>query len=184
MRKCNKLRLSEMKITEDLTMEQIYKIIKEKVPKEKKYKVNLRIKVNDKYEMHITYIDEISITFSINTDFFSIYIKPLKYKIIINDKDSINVDVLSVSQLRYLTKEYHFNEALIFCEQCNNFFTIEEENLITHENHNSYIKDYLFITTLKRDSFNNFFKENYEFINKDVKPLEFEPNFELYFKNY
>ena len=183
MNKCNKHRLAEMKITEDLTMEQVYKVINEKVQKEKKYKVNLIIKINDKYDMHITYIDEIKITFSINTYVFNIFIEPLKYKIAINDKDSINVDVVAVSQIRYLIKEHNFTEALIFCEDCKNFFTLEDENLIEHKNHDSYIKESLLITTLKKDSFNTFFKEDYEFINKDIKPFEYEKNFKLYFKN-
>ena len=183
MNKCNKHRLAEMKITEDLTMEQVYKVINEKVQKEKKYKVNLIIKINDKYDMHITYIDEIKITFSINTYVFNIFIEPLKYKIAINDKDSINIDVVAVSQIRYLIKEHNFTEALIFCEDCKNFFTLEDENLIEHKNHDSYIKESLLITTLKKDSFNTFFKEDYEFINKDIKPFEYEKNFKLYFKN-
>ena len=182
MNKCYKHRLAEMKITEDLTMEQVYEVIDKKVPKEKKYKANLIIKINDKYNMNITYIDKISITFNINKYVFDIYIRPLKYKMYINDKDSINVDVVSVSQLNYLIKEYNFTEALIFCEQCNKFFIIEDENLIEHENHNSYIKERLLIKIIKKDSFNTFFKENYEFINKDIKPLEYEPNFKLYFK--
>ena len=183
MHKCNKRSLAEMIITEDLTMEQIYKVIDEKVQTDKKYKVNLIIKVNDKYDMHITYLDENSILFKINTDGFNIFKKPLKYKIFINDKDSIDVDVVSISQLNYLINEYHLNEALIYCPKCNNLFIIEYENLIEHENHESYIKESLLITTLKKDSFNSFFKEDYEFINKDVKPLEYEPNFKLYFKN-
>ena len=128
MNKCYKHRLAEMKITEDLTMEQVYEVIDKKVPKEKKYKGNLIIKINDKYNMNITYIDKISITFNINKYVFDIYIRPLKYKIYINDKDSIDVDVVSISQLNYLINEYHLNEALIYCPKCNNLFIIEYEN--------------------------------------------------------
>ena len=185
MKRWYKHTLKDMKIFDDLTLETVYNKISELILNNDKFKVNTQIPINSKYQIRVYHKTESSIRFAIGDENFSIFIKPIKYKMNINDKQSINLDIVSISQLNCIIKEYSFNRALIFCPECNNYFGLTYENLKIHEDHlNVCIKESIYLKKMSEVIFNNFFNEHFDFINKDVKPLEFEPNFKLYFKNY
>ena len=191
MKKWFKHTLAEMKIKDDLTMENVYNAINnyekidDYISNEKKLESNLIIQINNKYKIIITYINNISIRFRIDKENFSIFTNVIKYEMKTDDNKSINLDIVSISQLKYIIKEYAFNKALIYCPQCNNsYFPLTYEALKFHKNHSDVvITESSSLQKLLKESFDKFFKEGFDFIGKDIKPLEFEPNFKLYFKN-
>ena len=185
MEKCNKYSLKEMKIQENLTMEKIYKFIGDYILIHKQFEKNTSLKIDENYEIQIFNQVNYSINFTIKDDSFNIFIKPIKYQLKINEKKSIDLDIIAISQLKEILKNFPFNKALLFCPQCNpNYFELKYDNLIKHEKHSgACIKESMEIEKLDENHFNNFFKENFDFIKKKLKPLEFEPNFKIYFKN-
>ena len=184
MKKWYKHRLAEMKIFEDLTMERVYNVINNYMIDNKKLEAYPKIPIDSKYTINVYYKDESSIRFSIDKENFSVFIIPVKYEIFANE-EKIYLDIVSISQLKQIITEYSFNKALIFCPQCNNnYFSLTYKNLKDHESHyHVCIKESIFLKKLSKDLFNNLFKEKFYFINQDVNPLKFEPNFKLYFKD-
>ena len=111
--------LKEMKIKEDLTMEDIYNAINDNCLIKKEITGDLIIKLKNKYDMFISYKSLSNIRFGIDDRSFNIFLIPLKYKIITNDKKKISVDIVSISQIAYIINSFAFNTALIYCPQCN-----------------------------------------------------------------
>lgn len=177
--------LKEMKIKEDLTMEDIYNAINDNCLIKKEITGDLIIKLKNKYDMFISYKSLSNIRFGIDDRSFNIFLIPLKYKIITNDKKEINVDIVSISQIAYIINSFAFNTALIYCPQCNKtYYGIKYENLKQHEKHlDVCIKESIIIKQIPENSFKNFFKERFNFEKEDIEPLKYEPNFKLYFKH-
>ena len=177
--------LNEMKINEDLTMEDIYKVINDNSLIGKNIQRNLIFDIKNKYKMDISHISNTNIMFGIAGRYFNIFLIPIKYKMKINNEKEINLDIVCISQLSYVISKFTFNSALIYCGKCNkNFFPLTYDNLKKHENHlGACIKESISINKIVKNSFNGFFKEGFKFINTKIKPLEYEPNFMLYFKH-
>ena len=182
--------LAQMVIENGLTMESIYKTINSYILKHKEINNNLILSIdNSNYNIHFYSIINSTMRFSIGKKYFSVFINPIKYKMVSNEEEIINLEIISISQLNHIVKEYAFNRALIYCPGCkndfnDNYFSLEYDNLKFHENHpNVRIKETIFLKKLSNDSFNSFFNENFHFIDQEVKPKKYEPNFELYFKN-
>lgn len=184
MNKINKHTLNEMQIKSGLNMSMIYSTIKRYISNGNKLTNNLTLNINENYSL--TIFNQISplVNFTIGTDSFNVFLKPIKYKLIINESKFIQIEIIAISQLRGIFKEYNFNQGLIFCPICGNkFFSIQHENLEAHENHEgACLKESVFLNKLLKENFGQYFKENFVYINKTFKPLEFEPNFSLYFK--
>ena len=85
--------LKEMKIKEDLTMEDIYNAINDNCLIKKEIIGDLIIKLKKKYDMYISYKSLSNIRFGIDRSPFNVFLIPLKYKIITNDKKEISVDI-------------------------------------------------------------------------------------------
>ena len=83
--------LKEMKIKEDLTMEDIYNAINDNCLIKKEIIGDLIIKLKNKYDMFISYKSFSNIRFGIDDRSFNIFLIPLKYKIITNDKKEISL---------------------------------------------------------------------------------------------
>ena len=166
-------------------MEDIYKAINDNSLIEKTFDTYPTLKIKNKYEMQITFKTVSYIRFGIDEDYFNIFLVPLKYKIITNDEKEISVEIVSISQLTHMVNTFPFNKPLIYCpHEDKSYFTFTYENLKEHENHlNACIKESRFITNILENSFNDFFKEGFNFMNKEIEPLKYEPNFEVYFKN-
>ena len=81
--------LKEMKIKEDLTMEDIYNAINDNCLIKKEITGDLIIKLKNKYDMFISYKSLSNIRFGIDDRSFNIFLIPLKYKIITNDKKKL-----------------------------------------------------------------------------------------------
>ena len=189
MKKWYKNTLAEMVIENNLTMEKVYKTINDYI-KNKEINGNLIIPINNSsYEINFYSIINSIMRFTIGNNYFSVLQNPIKYKMITNEEEKINLEIISISQLDHIVKEYGLNKALIYCPKCkndsnDNFFSLKLENLKFHENHESvYIKDIIPIKKLSKDEFNSFFNEGFNFIDKDIEQKKYEPNFKLYFKN-
>ena len=184
MEKCNQRSLKEMVIHENLTMEKVYEAIESEISTKKNLKKNSTLKVGN-YEINIFNQVLYSVAFSVQNQIFNVFIKPIKYKLEINEKESIIIDIIAISQLREVLKQFPFNKILLFCPLCKPyFFQLTYEDLHAHENHSgACLKESMNLKKLSQESFSKFFKENSDFFNKVLKPLEFEPNFELYFQN-
>lgn len=185
MEKCFKPTLREMKIKDDLTMETVYQEIQVYLNKNKKCDRNTTFKINQKYTIKIFPQLNYYISLVIDNDYFDLFIKPIKYKMITNENKIINLEIIAISQLNSILEKYNYNEPLIFCKQCNDrYYSLDSENLIIHENHiDSCIKESKFLTIKPKESYADFFSENDYFFGKNYLPLKFEPNFKLYFKD-
>ena len=115
MEKCNEYSLKEMKIQENLTMEKIYKFIGDYILIHKQFEKNTSLKIDENYEIQIFNQVNYSINFTIKDDSFNIFIKPIKYQLKINEKKSIDLDIIAISQLKEILKKFAFNKALLFC---------------------------------------------------------------------
>ena len=185
MEKCFKPTLREMKIKDDLTMETVYQEIQVYLKKNKKCDRNTTFKINQKYTIKIFHQINHYISLVIDNEYLDLFIKPIKYKMITNENNIINLEIIAISQLNSILEKYNYNEPLIFCKQCNNkYYSLESENLIKHENHiDSCIKESKFLTIKPKESYADIFNENDYFFGKNYLPLKFEPNFKLYFKD-
>ena len=189
MQKWYKNTLAEMVIENNLTMEKVYKTINDYINHNKEINGNLISIKNSNYKIDFYSIINSIMRFSIGNNYFSVLQNPIKYIMTTNEEKEINLEIISISQLNHIVKEYGFNQALIYCPNCkndsdDNYFSLDLENLKFHEKHKSVkIKDRIPITKLSKDEFNSFFKEGLNFLDKDIEPEKYEPNFKLYFKN-
>jgi hypothetical protein len=186
MDKWKNKRLEEIKVTEDLNMNMVYEAIKTYKSKgSNKLTGDLSIQINEKYKLKIYSIFDYSIQFSIEEEYFNVFIEPKIYKIIISEKQSFIMNIISFCQIQQLCKDYNFNELLLFCPQCNNqFFEINYENLKIHEKHKDVcLKESILIKKLSKKEFDKTFNEGFNFFVRDLKPTDFEQNFKIYFKN-
>ena len=182
--------LDQMVIENNLTMEKIYKTINSYILKHKDINNNLILSIdNSNYNIKFYSIINSTMRFSIGKKYFSVFINPIKYKMILNEEKMINLDIISISQLNHILKKYSFNRALIYCPGCKNefnenYFSLDYDNLKFHENHPYVcIKETIFLKKLSNNNFDSFFNENFNFIDQEIEPKKYEPNFELYFKN-
>ena len=182
--------LDQMVIENNLTMEKIYKTINSYILKHKDINNNLILSIdNSNFNIKFYSIINSTMRFSIGKKYFSVFINPIKYKMILNEEKIINLDIISISQLNHILKKYSFNRALIYCPGCKNefnenYFSLDYDNLKFHENHPYVcIKETIFLKKLSNNNFYSFFNENFNFINQEIEPKKYEPNFELYFKN-
>ena len=185
MEKCFKPTLREMKIKDDLTMEAVYQTIQKYLKKNKKFDKNTILKIDQKHSIKIFFQLNNCISLAVDDEYFDLFMEPIKYKMITKKKKIIHLEIIAVSQLNSILEKYNFNEALIFCKQCNNeYYSLEMENLIKHEKHiDSCIKESIFLDIKPKKSYADIFNENDYFFGKSYLPLKFEPNFTLYFKD-
>ena len=190
MKKWYKNTLAEMVIENDLTMEKIYKTINNYIRLHKEINNKLISSIdNSNYNIKFYSIINSTMRFSIGNNYFNVLINPIKYKMITNEETIIDLEIISIPQLNHIVKEYGFNRALIYCPGCingfnDNYFSLEYDNLKFHENHqNVCIKESILLKQLSNDKFNSLFNEGFQFIDQEIEPKKYEPNFELYFKN-
>ena len=94
--------LKEMKIKEDLTMEDIYNAINDNCLIKKEIIGDLIIKLKNKYDMFISYKSFSNIRFGIDNRSFNIFLIPLKYKIITNDKKEIFLALSNLTSYKFI----------------------------------------------------------------------------------
>ena len=177
-------KLEEMIIQKDLNMQMVFQAIDTYIKEGKRIEKDSIIKINDKYEIKIYNLIGCSLSFYIQSEFFSFFVKPITFNLYFNEKDSYEIDIISMPQLKHITQKYNFNLLLIYCSKDKQYFEITYENLKQHEKHkNDCLKESIYLNKLSNQDFNLFFKERFDFFNKTLKPLEFEPNFKLYFNN-
>ena len=176
--------LKEMILNEDLNMEIVFKAVKEYRDNGTELERGKILKIANKYDMIINHYGEEIMCFEIDNMSYDTYKQPVKYKIIINDEKSITIDIISMLQLSEIVRQYNFRELKIFCPQCDNkYFFLKLAEFVKHETHRgACLKESSPFKKFSSDNFNSFFKEGCDFINVKLKPLEFEPNFKLYFK--
>ena len=190
MKKWYKNTLAEMVIENNLTMEKVYKTINDYIKQDKEINSNLIIPINNSnYKIKFYSIINSIMRFTVGDNYFSVLQNPIKYKMITNDEEEINLEIISISQLDHIVKEYGFNMALIYCPKCKNnsndkYFSLDYEKLKFHEKHEHVcIKESIPLKKLSKNEFNSFFNENFNFIDQDIEPKKYEPNFELYFNH-
>ena len=174
-----------MEIKQDLNMEMVFQKINEYKNKKIKLENSMILKINEKYDIKIFRYDDDIMSFKIDEEYFSTFVKPVTYKIVINDSDSIIADIISFIHLTTIVRNYHFNQLMIYCPQCwNKYYDLSYFELERHEKHkDACLKESSPLHKLSEVEFNTFFKENYNFVGKKLNPLKFEPNFQKYFKD-
>ena len=185
MNKCNKPTLKEMIIQKDLNMETVFKTIKSYLSKNKNFDNNTILPITNNYNINVFNQIGNILQFSINGENFYTFTEEIPYNMFINEKKYIKLEIISMSQINNIAKENNLNEVLIFCTQCGKkYFNITYDQLKEHKDHKQVcIKESFPIKKLTENDFGKFFKENFKFISKTLNPIEYEPNFRLYFKN-
>ena len=180
------IKLKEMKLWEDLDMEEVYNVLSKKQEKLQNpcKPENMIFQIKEKYKIKINYIFVETITFEINgLEFDNYYKQILKFKLKLTNGDNIDVEIICVDQVKAIKTIYKFNQLLLYCHQCDQYYDINIIDLYQHREHKDvFLKEGNKLTRLSKSEFANFFKEQSGCIGKKYKPLDFEPNFKNYFQ--
>ena len=165
--------ISEMKLTDKITMKDIYE--------------NLR-KNNDFFQN-----EKIEIFRQEYGSFDLVYNKTIKINCILDEPLNIKIDkkqatIISLHHLGILVRKNNINNPIIKCKTCNDEFGYNFHNINTHKDHDISVESSIIYQFISEKDFKIFFNKelgkNNIFGSTFKNPEAFEKNFQYYFKDY
>ena len=168
--------LSSMKFSDEISMEFIYKKIKENTFSFNDFQIEILregiFRLNYKGKILLDNIFEEPIT--------------IEYK---NKRKTIILNIINMVHLKFISVKYKIMNPVINCETCKKIFNIQIYGFKMHKGHKLFIEESFNFTIIPFEEFKNFFnkeeKREKGFLGKEFRnPEEFEKNFCFYIKDY